>query len=307
MFHSVIPVVQDLTALINNIVTPFAGYYMCHHYIGSEITRNNLPKSNSNNLLANRNYSCVKAYDIIYCQVDLFESFYDNILPNIKNKFVLITGQAELPMLQRTSKTDALLTNDKLIAWFAQNPIYCNHPKYMPFPYGVSYAGGRGIREYANNLLKNEILKNEILKNENGTLPQKVNSKVNSIVELPLNYGTNKCRLVFKKQKYLQITKFYEELNKYAFVFSPIGDRDDCYRHWEAIGFGTVPISNVSENYKPLFKDNMIYVENTQQMLDMTANKTIPDYKEPNKELILVNYWRKIINEKINNEKLKTT
>jgi hypothetical protein len=88
-------------------------------------------------------------------------------------------------------------------------------------------------------------------------------------------------------------------MSEARFILSPIGDRNDCYRHWESIGLGTIPISNIGELYKDLFQDNMIYVENTEKMLKLYNEQKNLDYKCPNKDLICVDYWKDYIQEKI--------
>ena len=40
-----------------------------------------------------------------------------------------------------------------------------------------------------------------------------------------------------------------------------IGDRDDCFRHYEAIGLNTIPVSNIGFLYKRIFGDNMLYLD----------------------------------------------
>ena len=129
---------NDKNILINNIITPFTPYYICNHYIGNEISEYNLPKPISNNLLNNLDYNKINEFDIIFCQVNFFDYFLDKILPNINCKIILITGQWHLPMLNKSSKTDILLNDERIHKWYSQNPIYTNE-KYYAFPYGINY------------------------------------------------------------------------------------------------------------------------------------------------------------------------
>jgi hypothetical protein len=88
------------------------------------------------------------------------------------------------------------------------------------------------LKDYANALLNNHNSK-----------------KDNNIICLPMDNNTNMCR---KKLPILNRIKSCDMYNKIAiskFLISPIGDRDDCYRHYEAIGLGTIPISNAAKNY----------------------------------------------------------
>ena len=113
-----------------------------------------------------------------------------------------------------------------------------------------------------------------------------------------MNYNTNICRNVFEKLNYIDYETYCNKLIISKFILSPIGDRNDCYRHWEAIGFGVVPICNINNEYKSLFNENMIYVNNTNEMLDLLNNNINLEYVLPNKNLITVEYWKNIINNK---------
>jgi len=92
---------------------------------------------------------------------------------------------------------------------------------------------------------------------------------------------------------------FYETIAMTKFVISPIGDRDDCYRHYECIGLGAIPVSNVGITYRELFTDNMLYYD-----IDIIAdivktNKINASYHIPNKDLICLNYYRDAIQQRI--------
>ena len=108
---------------IEYIVTPLAPYFICNHFISTEIHQES-PKYihfnlelKSNDLLKNKNYNDIKNFEIIQVQVDLFDFFYDEILPIIcKNniQIVIITSQWHLPQIQRNYKTDELLNNKEV-------------------------------------------------------------------------------------------------------------------------------------------------------------------------------------------------
>ena len=99
---------------------------------------------------------------------------------------------------------------------------------------------------------------------------------------------------------------YYKNMLNVKFILSPIGDRDDCYRHYEAIGLGVVPISNVNSFYKNIFTSNMIYtdIDNMVNMLNLDFNL---NYVEPNKNLICFDYYKNLIYTHIDNIKLKLT
>jgi len=311
MINKIINNTSNKEILINNIITPFSGYYISNYYIGSELIKYNLPNTSSINLLElckfNKIYleqvchttkfifksedsinyklldyniiyeidetncifkteeginnfnSIINDYDIIYVQVNYFDFFCSKILNNLNKKIILITGQWHLPKLNISENSNKLLTDEKIYFWFSQNPIY-NNNKYFAFPYGINYGydlNNPSICIYAKYLVNNHINKFE---------------KKNIIINLPMDYNTNSCRSIFEKQDYISYDLFCNKLIESKFILSPIGDRDDCYRHWEAIGYNTIPISNVNSIYKELFEDNMYYVDNTKTMINMLNN-----------------------------------
>ena len=86
--------------------------------------------------------------------------------------------------------------------------------------------------------------------------------------------------------------EYLRALSTSRYIISPQGDRPDCYRNYEAIGFGCIPISNIGEEFKNIFHDNIIY-SNAKDMLDILQNKHIDHtYKVPDINMILTNYWK---------------
>lgn len=275
----------DNSYVIKNIINPFTPYYISDFYYGDELEVHKMPPTNSINLSKIENLQKVKDNNIVFIQVNYFDNFFTKLLPLIKCKFILITGQTHLPMLKKSKNTELLLKDERIIKWFSQNPIYVNK-KYFPFPYGINNGASLG-----NKPEKRQIINYAKILLEH-------NSKDLNIINLNLR-ETHSCRKIFKPEPRLNLYDFYKKMSKAKFILSPIGDRDDCYRHWEAIGFGTIPISNIGKLYKDLFQDNMIYAENTEQMLKMYNSQSKLEYKCPNKDLISVDYWKDYIKKNI--------
>ena len=86
---------------IEHLITPISPYFMCDHFISTEINSDSWKyigvnlQLKANDLLKNKNYNDIKNFEIIQIQVDYFDFFYDVILPIIcKNniKVVIITS-----------------------------------------------------------------------------------------------------------------------------------------------------------------------------------------------------------------------
>jgi hypothetical protein len=260
-------------------------YDICDHFIGTEHFKENISRDISkgkNDILKGYNLSLVKDFDIIHCQVDYLETFMDVFMPKIDKLIVLTTGQWHLPQLHKSDLTERVLNHPQIVLWFSQNPIYEQSEKYIAFPYGLKH-------HYLNHYCQ--------------ILRQSSEEKEFDISCLYLG-KTHPCRSKFppSSKKPLPPKEYFTLLKKSKFVISPIGDRDDCYRHYEAIGFGTVPISNVNSKYKSIFGSSMIYETDDTMVKMLSGEVSPPVYTPPNKDLICSSFYdekiRKLIFQK---------
>ena len=102
----------------------------------------------------------------------------------------------------------------------------------------------------------------------------------------------------------LGYVQYLKEMTRSRYIFSHQGDRPDCYRNYEAIGLGCIPISNLAEEFQEIFEENMIYSngEDMQKMLEISRVMIAGHDKEytlPNRRIILSSYWREKIIERI--------
>lgn len=284
---------------IEQLVTPVTPYFICNHFISTEIHTSSGWKYvdfnldlKANDLLKNKNFNDIKNFEIIQVQVDYFDFFYDQVLPFlVKNniKVVLITSQWHLPQIQKSSKTDDLLNNKNIILWISQNPIYINNDKYMAFPYGLLHTSLSDYINFIRSCNANNCKKIKLLNqyaSVHGHLP---NNHIRKMFDVFKNSGEP-----------LSYIEFLTNIFNSEFVISTAGDRDDCYRHYECIGLNAIPISNINGGYKDIFGENMIYSK-AEDMVNMINNNIVNhNYKMPNKEILTVSYWVCKINQKMN-------
>ena len=285
---------------VEYLVTPIAPYFIANHFISNEIHSSEYKyihmnlELKANDLIKNKNYNDIKDFEIIQVQVDLFDFFYYEILPIIiKNniKVVIITSQWHLPQIERSHKTDHLLNNSNIILWISQNPIYTNNEKYMAFPYGIRH---HYINDYINFIKSNNINTNKNVKI--------LNQYASTHTWLPSNHIRIMYDIFGKNsgKENINYTEFLTNILNSEFVISTSGDRDDCYRHYECIGLNAIPVSNITDGYKDIFGDNMIY-SNAEEMINMINTNTVNyNYKKPNRDILTISYWVCKINEKIN-------
>ena len=208
--------------------------------------------------------------EIIHVQNKFIDEFMERFLPKISCRFILMTGQWHLPQLHfEDSRVWQLLDDSRVHRWFSQNPVL-EHPKYRPFPYGLLYDS---LPSYANALLHSIHT-----------------VKTKNIVATPLNRSTHPCRLLFDPMPPLAQDEFYQTISDAKFVVSPIGDRNDTYRHYESIGLGAIPIANVSPLYRNIFGENMVY-STTEDMVTVLKENPELSYATPCRDLVSVEYW----------------
>ena len=95
-----------------------------------------------------------------------------------------------------------------------------------------------------------------------------------------------------------------KEITRSRYILSPQGDRPDCYRNYEAIGLGCIPISNLESGFQEIFEENMIYSNGEDMQKMLQTSRVVIDgldkkYILPNRRIILSNYWREKIIERI--------
>lgn len=311
----------SLGNLVRNIVTPFASYYIADHYYGDEVPavfeckKETIP--DGNNLFINNNIETIKDYDIIQVkgsysyngEVNFFKKFIYEILPKINKKIILVTT---FIYEEYKEESNIIFDNENIILWFSYNQGVANfcgnstfHKKMRPFPFGICIVNN-SLEKYRDVLLDNSISKDILL--------------------IHMHLGpNNRERKIFPPGQYEKIESYYKKIKGSKFIISPAGDMPDCYRHWEAIGLGCIPISGISyEAFYWLFGENMYFVrpgddkdyppltEKEKEILDESHSyyrvmvKFIEDpssleckYKEPNRDLVTIEYWKDYIKSEV--------
>lgn len=266
--------------IFKNIINVFSPYLLCQHFIGDEAWRwgilSKLPPG-KNDINSTSDLSAIKEYDIVQCQLKFFPHFVTNILPRIDKKIVLITSQFEWEGFMRTELSDSVLNHPNIALWIATNPIYEPSDRYMVFPSGFSPFN---LSIYTSILLNKEII------------------KTNELTHMHLA-PTNPCRELLPKGDKYPEEEFYDNIRKSKFMISPIGDRDDCYRHYECIGLKTIPISNIGVHYRELFKENMYYCDIPTMIETIQTNEINHPYKEPDQNFISYQYHKDLVYDRI--------
>lgn len=198
----------------------------------------------------------------IYLCTDSIVLFTNEVLPKISRPFVLVSGDSDLSVNNKTIvNIDALLSSRYLSMWYAQNLDYV-HPKVEPMPIGLDFhSAWQNPRHYRGQ--------NIIPAHQEGELRRICRTSMKFSERKPLvmcdwighsSYGDreearhgipDEARVVPTHR--LPRHELWHEYAKYAFVASPFGVGLDCHRTWEALAMGCVPIVKRSP-LLPLFK-----------------------------------------------------
>jgi hypothetical protein len=284
--------IQDLSndssynEILIKMINVFSPYILCQHFVGNELWYWNMLSKippGKNDINSTNNLSIIQDYDIVQCQLNFFYHFVENILPNINKKIILITSQFEYQILIRNDTTDFVLNHPNIVLWVSTNPIYEPSEKYMAFPCGLSPFN---LSIYTNVLLHKEIVKER------------------ELAHMHLS-ETHECRKLLPKGDKYSEEEFYDNICKSKFMISPIGDREDCYRHYECIGLKTIPMSNIGDYLKYVFTNNMYYCDIDTMIESLRTNKVDFEYKEPDQNILSFEYHKDLLYKRI--EKIRSS
>lgn len=173
--------------------------------------------------------------DVVFIKTDRLHDFGRRLLPETNARLILVVHNSDYVV---DDSYRYLLDDDKIIFCFAVNAVI-NHPKLESIPLGLENqckhnAGNR--RDYlhlqlssANRRKRPRVMVAFTL----GTNPHKRFDCFMGFYRHPLAVGTPP---VCNNRIYRKL------LADCMFVASPAGNGPDCYRTWEAIYLGVVPI-----------------------------------------------------------------
>jgi hypothetical protein len=101
--------------------------------------------------------------------------------------------------------------------------------------------------------------------------------------------ATNPNRYFIPYGPRVPITQYLRDMRASKYVISPDGDRPECYRHYEAIGVGSVPVTQMNAKAHTHLGDNVIY-NNTNWNLTI-LEESLPPNPQINQRLVFEEYW----------------
>ena len=236
--------------------------------------------------------------DTVYVEIKKISHFVQHTLSKIQVDIVLISGQnhlvpqkpQKLDYVWKQEDFDAIVNNHHVTHWFLMNmDVYAqdpNHPKLHPFPYGLGSTGGHtpDTAEVGMNPM-------HAFKNELGVTNVEKN---NTIFVGYFSVRTNRAKrsLVPQGEK-LHPTLHFQKMHQSNYVVSPDGDRPDCYRHYEAIGLGAMPITQMNPKYYRHLAGSFIFNNTNWNLTELAI--MLPENPRVNRRLVFEEYWMEYV------------
>jgi len=225
----------------------------------------------------------------VHVKTDLLDAFVTHVLPVLRHPIVLVTGDSDASLVGRHR---ALLDDPRIVHWFAQNcDVPDRHPRLTRIPIGLDnpvfnkfekrlgflLTMALGRTPFDPSVSRNDMGDQAALQAVRAALPAPAarplrvlctfhqNQKIVApdVSNLPDRAQAHRdlahnpvCHFVPRRLKQREC---WERHGEFAFEVSPQGNGLDCFRTWEALLLGTIPIVRHS-TLDPLFQDERLPV-----------------------------------------------
>lgn len=239
----------------------------------------------------------------IYITTDAIPNFILNYLPQIKYRFVLVTGDSDLTIPDNyVDETNKLLSHPLLLKWYAQNYRNIYNSKIDNLPIGLDLHTLITKPLWGKIQTEDEQLK-DINKLKSLTIAKLNQCYSNFHFNLGGKYCSDRKEAIERIQKNIVYYEPYivnrinswNNMIKFKYTICPHGNGLDCHRNWEALILGCIPIvkksdiDNLYENLPVIIVDNWSDVN----------YELLNNYKFNNidKSKLYIDYWQKLFNQ----------
>ncbi len=257
---------------------------------------------------------CLQNNTVIFVDTPNLNDFFKKMHEKILVNYILITGDSDMSCPLRISRLYIKLLNEifagktRIINWFAMNCNFGNNQQWKQskifscIPQGIDqWSNGRYYMQLAHG--KDDSIYNTQLKtNEYWVLtsfrtdhaPEYRKPLWNLACHGRLK-SISKC---FYRPYPIDQWKYSVHLAQSKFVFSPPGDGMDCYRTWEALYLGSIPIV-ISSSLNSIYENLPVLIVNNYEQINLeflknayeSMTKQTYDYRR-----LYKGYWQKEIN-----------
>jgi hypothetical protein len=202
-------------------------------------------------------FANVRDGDLVWVRHIALPQFVREVLPNMRAKFGLVTGDEDWAIPSGFADADALLRSPKLVRWFTQNYDGTDESgKISGIPIGLDFHTISNRRKWghwpATPAAQEAELQSLISAVPAPELRElRVHADFHFNIHKKQLWGDrredvvsllkqNPC-VVFQPKKVRRLD-LWEAKTRYAFVASPHGNGLDCHRTWESLVLGCIPI-----------------------------------------------------------------
>jgi hypothetical protein len=227
----------------------------------------------------------VEPGDVIFVKTDFLPYFFRVYQHLITNPYILVTHNSDYGA---PGPNASYLDDPKIIAWFAENVEDYSHPKLYPIPIGVinrdlpngDLSMFDSFRRRPKPTSKSTCLYMNFLIM---TCPKERTIVYQIFIDKPF------CKRAERKDYY----GYLEDMRDAKFALSPRGNGLDCYRTWEALYLGCIPVvktSTLDELYDEL---PVVIVEDWNEVTEEFLNQKYEEFqkKEWNFHKLSIDYW----------------
>jgi len=255
----------------------------------------------------------VSAGDLLWVKVDWLPFFVSNILPDIDEPFVLVTGDSDHSMPSvMPEESECIQVSSRVIHWFTQNFDGTATDKISPLPIGMDFHTLQrqefwGIRQLPVTK-QNEVLemvqkklqpvagrqrKLYIDSQFSGRKDPHRAGAINELARSDLFRLIHADPAVHIQAHFLPQFEMWMQRGQFSHVLSHHGNGLDCHRSWEALILGHVLVVQKS-SLDPLYKElPVIIVDDWREVKDISSSEMllVDSSKEFRREKLTNSYW----------------
>ena len=184
----------------------------------------------------------IKDGDLVFIQTHLVPYFVKHIHPKIEVSYFLVSHKSDCVVDERFID---FINDSKLVKWFAQN-VNIKHEKVVPIPIGIPIKYWLFHYRTKNMDLIEKVKRMDFRRKNTAYLNVRVHT---------CEKERNCVRDFFQPQRFVtapgkrNYRNYLKDLKKSRFCISPSGNGIDCWRTWEALMMGSIPIVCPYEKY----------------------------------------------------------
>lgn len=279
----------------------------------------------------------IRNQSTVYVISSALPDFVKRVWPAIPGNvaFVLVTGAAITsvpfdhrhggkggkPLNWSRTEFEHFINDSRIIHWFTQN-LVAQHPKLSPIPLGIDYrwlnrmgAGKRHIGGHAWGERQTPQQQEDDLSTIMKASKPWQEREREAYADFSISMGSihdsrQKAKDMLAQQSTVHFqharmdrTKVWEAFAEHKYVISPLGSGLDCYRTWEALILGSVPIVPRSEFMNDeLFEGLPVKQVSTWKEFDINAIEhtmgTLMNPQTASHEKLTLKYWLDRIHQK---------